>query len=255
MTAGQVVAWMGDSGNSEGSVPHAHVEIHTPSGAAINPFWSLRLAQRDVELLDRHVHRAGTGGAVGRRLLGAGWTSAIAASLPGDWTALSITGGRPGSGETVARMWIGPTGFTPIDAAALRVGDPRHDGDCTQPAPPPAPIPAELGAILATIRAVESGGDYTAVARGSTASGAYQFLDSTWAGYGGFRRARDAPPAVQDAKAVELATSILARNGGDVATVPVSWYLGHVPVGAEWDRVPHRRLQHADPTGVPGAAG
>ena len=85
---------------------------------------------------------------------------------------------------------------------------------------------------------MESGGDYTAVARGSTASGAYQFLDSTWAGYGGFRRARDAPPAVQDAKAVELATSILARNGGDVATVPVSWYLGHVPVGAEWDTVP-----------------
>jgi hypothetical protein len=43
---------------------------------------------------------------------------------------------------------------------------------------------------------------------------------------------------VQDAKAVELATYILRRNGGDVSTVPVSWYIGHVPVGAEWETVP-----------------
>ena len=30
-TAGQLIGWMGDSGNSEGSVPHAHVEIHRPT--------------------------------------------------------------------------------------------------------------------------------------------------------------------------------------------------------------------------------
>ena len=42
---------------------------------------------------------------------------------------------------------------------------------------------------------------------------------------------------MQDAKAAELA-AILARNGGDVSTIPVSWYIGHVPVGAEWDTVP-----------------
>ena len=46
--AGEVLAWMGDSGNAEGSVPHAHVELHRPDGAAINPYWSLRQAQRDV---------------------------------------------------------------------------------------------------------------------------------------------------------------------------------------------------------------
>ena len=46
VTAGQLIGWMGDSGNSEGSVPHAHVEIHTPEGTAINPYWSLRAAQR-----------------------------------------------------------------------------------------------------------------------------------------------------------------------------------------------------------------
>jgi hypothetical protein len=43
---------------------------------------------------------------------------------------------------------------------------------------------------------------------------------------------------VQDAKAAELATYILNRNNGDVSTVPVSWYIGHVPIGAEWDTVP-----------------
>ena len=52
---------------------------------------------------------------------------------------------------------------------------------------------------------MESGGDYTVSVTTSTASGAYGFLDSSWGGYGGYARAKDAPPAVQDAKAAELA--------------------------------------------------
>lgn len=44
----------------------------------------------------------------------------------------------------------------------------------------------------------ESGGDYHAVNCSSTASGKYQVLDSTWAGFGGYARAVDAPPEVQD---------------------------------------------------------
>ena len=229
--AGEVIAWMGDSGNSEGSVPHAHVEIHRPDGRAINPYWSLRLAQRDANCAL---------GAPAAAAVPAPPDGSDPATLPGEWSPLALTGGRPGSGPTVSRMWIGPAGFTPIDGAAARVGDPRYDGDCAElpPEMAPAEMSAELGPILATIRFVESWGDYTAQARGSSASGAYQFIDSSWAGYGGYRRARDAPPGVQDAKAVELVLRILERNGGDVTTVPLTWYLGHVPVGDEWDRVP-----------------
>lgn len=47
----------------------------------------------------------------------------------------------------------------------------------------------------------ESRGNITAQNPRSTASGKWQFLDSTWAGYGGYRKARYAPEKVQDAKA------------------------------------------------------
>jgi murein DD-endopeptidase MepM/ murein hydrolase activator NlpD len=228
--AGQLIGWMGDSGNAEGSVPHAHVEIRRPDGAAINPYGSLRYAQRDVNCrieLTTDASASDWGGI----------------ALPAGWRPLSLTGGHPGSGEIAARMIISPLGYTPVDAAAVRVGDPRYDDDATCPESGETGarqqrLPAQLAVILATIRALESGGDYTAAASSSTASGAYQFLDSTWAGYGGYRRAMDAPPAVQDAKAAAWATTILDRNGGDVTTVPVSWYIGHVPVGEEWDTVP-----------------
>lgn len=43
--AGQLVGFMGDSGNSEYSVPHLHFEIHRPDGAAVNPYESLRVAE------------------------------------------------------------------------------------------------------------------------------------------------------------------------------------------------------------------
>lgn len=107
-------------------------------------------------------------------------------------------------------------------------------------APPGCPSPVEGDVVLAAIRSIESGGDYEAEAAGSTASGAYQFIDSTWDSYGGYARASDAPPVVQDRKAAESVATILDEHDGDIAAVPVVWYLGHLPEAddPEWDVVP-----------------
>jgi len=43
--AGQFVAYMGDSGNAEGTSPHLHFELHEPDGTPISAYTSLRLAQ------------------------------------------------------------------------------------------------------------------------------------------------------------------------------------------------------------------
>ena len=89
------------------------------------------------------------------------------------------------------------------------------------------PAGGDLGPVLATIRTRESGGDYTARSSGSTASGAYQFIDTTWAGYDGYPRAWLAPPDVQDRRAAESVQRILDTHDGDVGAVPVIWYVGH----------------------------
>jgi murein DD-endopeptidase MepM/ murein hydrolase activator NlpD len=110
-------------------------------------------------------------------------------------------------------------------------------------AAPTRPCGARTGPVsivLATIRQLESGGDYTAHAPGSSASGAYQFLDTTWNSYGGYARAADAPPDTQDAKATEHVAQTLDANNNDIAAVPAVWYIGHVPPpgSPEWDTIP-----------------
>ena len=88
--------------------------------------------------------------------------------------------------------------------------------------------------ILATIRQRESSGNYNAQAKGSTASGAYQFIDSTWQGltkkYGigqEFGKAKLAPKEIQDAIAKAYVNDILKEAGGDVSKVPLAWYTGN----------------------------
>ena len=98
----------------------------------------------------------------------------------------------------------------------------------------------KIDVVLATIRTLESGGNYTARASGSSASGAYQFIDTTWNTYGGYPHAWQAPAAVQDAKAADHVAGILDAQHGDLTAVPIVWYIGHVPrpASAVWDTVP-----------------
>lgn len=88
--------------------------------------------------------------------------------------------------------------------------------------------------ILATIRDKESSGNYAARSSSSSASGAYQFINSTWRGltekFGigkEYRTAADAPPAVQDAVAAAYVADILRRNNNDLSKVPLEWYTGN----------------------------
>ncbi len=75
-------------------------------------------------------------------------------------------------------------------------------------APPALPGWADAGngvnvpIVLLAIRCCESRNNYLATNSKSTASGAYQFLDGTWAGQFGVRRALWATPAQQDMAAV-----------------------------------------------------
>ena len=89
--------------------------------------------------------------------------------------------------------------------------------------------------ILSTIRMKESGNNYKASNPTSSASGAYQFLDSTWQSltkkYGvgeKYLRAKDAPADVQDEIAKKYVQDILKQSGGDVKAVPLAWYTGNI---------------------------
>lgn len=98
----------------------------------------------------------------------------------------------------------------------------------------PQQITGTTSQILATIRQKESGSNYQAQSRSSSASGAYQFIDGTWRSLTRqfnigteFNRAVDAPPAIQDAVAAAYVNQILSRNNGDVSVVPLVWYTGN----------------------------
>lgn len=70
-----------------------------------------------------------------------------------------------------------------------------------------APTNGSANGVLAKIKYCESTNNYQAQNPNSTASGAYQFLDTTWRSLNashGYARAKYAPAAVQDAAAVEL---------------------------------------------------
>lgn len=87
--------------------------------------------------------------------------------------------------------------------------------------------PDGLDAFLAATRQHESGGNYQIYNTSglSDASGAYQYISTTWNSYGGYRNAADAPPAVQDEKARADAMALFERYR-DWRLVAIAWYGG-----------------------------
>lgn len=95
--------------------------------------------------------------------------------------------------------------------------------------------------FLAALKLQESG-DYTNHHAGSSASGAYQYIDSTWNGYGGYAHAWQAPPAIQDQRARADVTAAYKKYGSwdKVAVAHFAgpgWLAAH-PDPATWDQNP-----------------
>jgi len=52
VTAGQIIGWIGDSGNAEHGLPNLHFELRTPGGYPVDPYRSLRASRKiDFEWL------------------------------------------------------------------------------------------------------------------------------------------------------------------------------------------------------------
>jgi hypothetical protein len=87
-------------------------------------------------------------------------------------------------------------------------------------APVPRPVPAghsndQVGLLRDALKRVESSGNYQAKNATTSASGAYQYTNGTWGGYGGYAQARYAPQHVQDARASEDLIHSLRKFQGD----------------------------------------
>lgn len=88
--------------------------------------------------------------------------------------------------------------------------------------------------FILTIRKLESNDNYSAQAKTSSASGAYQFIDSTWqrassqAGIGTqYKRAGDAPPEVQDAVMTDYANRLSRQYNGDLTKMALVHFTGN----------------------------
>jgi len=46
--AGELIGWVGDSGNAEATAPHLHFELRDPSGVIVNPYAALRAAEGEA---------------------------------------------------------------------------------------------------------------------------------------------------------------------------------------------------------------
>ena len=155
VSAGQFIAYMGDSGNAEDSTPHVHFEIRRPDGTAINAYESLRRAEGSTappsnqcgpDTTPAPVPRAGTlGGFFAVDATGKVAAAGNAEHL-GDRSRRGVTSPIVGIATTPtgAGYWIAAR-----DGAVYRFGDAALRADAR---------PLHLGAGVVAIAAHPDGG-------------------------------------------------------------------------------------------------
>lgn len=84
-------------------------------------------------------------------------------------------------------------------------------------------MPIDL--VRAIIRQKESNNNYVAQNKVTTASGAYQYTDGTWNGYGGYAKAKYAPREIQDARFNEDLLDRAKKYNGDPFKMIAAHYL------------------------------
>jgi len=174
-------------------------------------------------------------------LLIGGTSVRVVADEAGTATQLESEETNPTTTEPLPTPTTAPTTTTSTTSTSVPPGDARSptvtapqatqaaDTTTTTLAPAPAQqhviaYPSQIAHILATIRYMESRGNYTIEPNKGNASGAYQFIASTWDNHAGYAHANLAPPEVQDARAAFDVTRFLAQWNNDVSMIPVMWY-------------------------------
>ena len=123
--AGQVIGYMGDSGNAEGSVPHLHFEIRQPDRTPVNPYHSLAAAQAPETCLP---------------------IEDVALTDPTELSPAAVSV-IPIDGR--GRWLIDPDGRLFAEGPAAHSGPPSGVDCVGTPAPVPTPMPVETPTVTA----------------------------------------------------------------------------------------------------------
>lgn len=94
----------------------------------------------------------------------------------------------------------------------------------------------EIDRVMNAIAAKESGGDYKSTSEWSSASGAYQYIDSTWNNYEGYSRAYLAPKEVQDKRMLNELVTNYKRYGRWDKVIAHHFYPAYADDLSLWDK-------------------